>query len=80
MHYKNSFTIIIIIYQPRFRMKFPCVFDFFTVYSPDMPKRLPVMDIVRGLAKSMGTAVKCWLHYTLVTFAWLGVVPVTACK
>ncbi|XP_071785364.1 E3 ubiquitin-protein ligase MARCHF6-like [Asterias amurensis] len=55
-------------------------FSFTPIYSPDMPKRLPVMDIVRGLAKSMGTAVKCWLHYTLVTFAWLGVVPVTACR
>ncbi|XP_071958271.1 E3 ubiquitin-protein ligase MARCHF6-like [Antedon mediterranea] len=43
-----------------------------------MPARLPVQDIAKGLLKNIATAVKCWLHYTLVTFAWLGVVPVSA--
>lgn len=45
-----------------------------------MPKRLPIADILSGLARSMGTAVRYWLHYTLVAFAWLGVVPLTACR
>lgn len=28
----------------------------------------------------MITAVKYWLHYTLVAIAWLGIVPLTACR
>lgn len=28
----------------------------------------------------MVTAVKYWLHYTLVAIAWLGIVPLTACR
>ena len=52
----------------------------FTVYAPDMPKRLPIQDIVSGLLKSIGRAVRYWFHYTLVAVAWLGVVPLTACK
>ena len=52
----------------------------FTVYSPDMPSRLPVQDIFAGLVTSVGTAIRYWFHYTLVAFAWLGVVPLTACK
>lgn len=51
----------------------------FSVYSPDMPKRLPVKDIFGGLLSSIGRAVRYWFHYTLVAFAWLGVVPLTAC-
>ena len=45
-----------------------------------MPKRLPIKDIVSGLLKSVGRAVRYWFHYTLVAIAWLGVVPLTACK
>ena len=45
-----------------------------------MPKRLPIKDIFSGLVTSMGRAVRYWFHYTLVAFAWLGVVPLTACK
>ena len=51
-----------------------------SVYSPDMPKRLPVKDIIGGLFRSVGRAVLSWLHYTLVAIAWLGVVPLTACE
>lgn len=53
---------------------------FSSVYSPDMPSRLPVQDIFAGLVTSIGTAIRYWFHYTLVAFAWLGVVPLTACK
>uniref|UniRef100_A0A672H602 E3 ubiquitin-protein ligase MARCHF6 n=1 Tax=Salarias fasciatus TaxID=181472 RepID=A0A672H602_SALFA len=53
-------------------------FAFTPIYSPDMPPRLPVQDIFVGLVISIGTALKYWLHYTLVAFAWLGVVPLTA--
>ncbi|XP_022251567.1 E3 ubiquitin-protein ligase MARCH6-like [Limulus polyphemus] len=55
-------------------------FSFMPIYSPDMPQRLPVKDIFSGLLTSLGTAIRYWLHYTLVAFAWLGVVPLTACR
>ncbi|RUS79521.1 hypothetical protein EGW08_012719 [Elysia chlorotica] len=45
-----------------------------------MPNRLPIKDIVSGLVTSMARAVRYWFHYTLVAFAWLGVVPLTACR
>lgn len=50
------------------------------VYAADMPKRLPFYDIASGLLKSVAKALKYWFHYTLVAIAWLGVVPLTACK
>ncbi|XP_029687282.1 E3 ubiquitin-protein ligase MARCH6-like [Takifugu rubripes] len=55
-------------------------FAFTPIYSPDMPSRLPVQDIFAGLVASVGTAIRYWFHYTLVAFAWLGVVPLTACR
>lgn len=55
-------------------------FAFTPIYSPDMPKRLPIKDIISGLLTSIGRAVRYWFHYTLVAFAWLGVVPLTACR
>ncbi|XP_020288233.1 E3 ubiquitin-protein ligase MARCH6 [Pseudomyrmex gracilis] len=53
-------------------------FSFTPIYSPDMPRRLPLRDVVGGLFSSIVTAVKYWLHYTLVAVAWLGIVPLTA--
>uniref|UniRef100_A0A6P7GEV5 E3 ubiquitin-protein ligase MARCHF6 n=2 Tax=Diabrotica virgifera virgifera TaxID=50390 RepID=A0A6P7GEV5_DIAVI len=55
-------------------------FSFTPIYSPDMPRRLPVRDLAAGLLSSIATAVKYWSHYTLVGTAWLGVVPLTACR
>ncbi|KAG8180464.1 hypothetical protein JTE90_001997 [Oedothorax gibbosus] len=55
-------------------------FSFMPIYAPDMPKRLPIKDIFSGLLRSLGTAVRFWLHYTLVAVAWLGIVPLTACR
>lgn len=55
-------------------------FSFTPIYSPDMPRRLPLRDVAGGLLSSIATAVKYWLHYTLVALAWLGVVPLTACR
>lgn len=43
-----------------------------------MPRVLPLADVAGGLLNSVGTAVKYWLHYTLVALAWLGIVPLTA--
>jgi len=45
-----------------------------------MPKRLPLKDIISGLVSSLARAVRFWLHYTLVAMAWLGIVPLTACR
>lgn len=45
-----------------------------------MPRRLPLRDVIGGLLASVATAVKYWLHYTLVAIAWLGIVPLTACR
>ncbi|XP_037972675.2 E3 ubiquitin-protein ligase MARCHF6 isoform X2 [Plutella xylostella] len=55
-------------------------FSFMPIYSPDMPRRLPLRDVAGGLVASVAAAVKDWLHYTLVALAWLGVVPLTACR
>lgn len=55
-------------------------FSFTPIYSPDMPRRLPLKDLAAGLLSSIATAVKYWFHYTLVATAWLGVVPLTACR
>lgn len=55
-------------------------FSFTPIYSPDMPRRLPLRDVAGGLLSSIATAVKYWLHYTLVAIAWLGIVPLTACR
>ena len=55
-------------------------FLYFAVYSPDMPKRLPLSIIFSGFLGTVAHAVRFWLHYTLVALAWLGVVPLTACR
>jgi E3 ubiquitin-protein ligase MARCH6 len=53
-------------------------FSFTPIYSPDMPRVLPLKDVCCGLLSSIGKAVKSWIHYTLVALAWLGAVPLTA--
>jgi len=55
-------------------------FSFTPIYSPDMPQRIPLRLVLSGLVGTVGRAVKFWLHYTLVAIAWLGVVPLTACR
>ncbi|XP_034940131.1 E3 ubiquitin-protein ligase MARCHF6 [Chelonus insularis] len=55
-------------------------FSFTPIYSPDMPRRLPLRDVIGGLCSSIMTVVNYWLHYTLVALAWLGLVPLTACR
>ncbi|XP_023333010.1 E3 ubiquitin-protein ligase MARCH6 [Eurytemora carolleeae] len=55
-------------------------FSFTPIYSPDMPKRIPIRLVFSGVLGTVMKAVKFWLHYTLVAAAWLGVVPLTACR
>ena len=40
-----------------------------------MPNRLPIKDILYGLLSNLGTAIKYWLHYSIVAIAWLVLVP-----
>ncbi|XP_062553583.1 E3 ubiquitin-protein ligase MARCHF6 [Armigeres subalbatus] len=53
-------------------------FSFTPIYSPDMPRVLPLRYVAGGLLSSIGTAVNYWIHYSMVAVAWLGVVPLTA--
>lgn len=45
-----------------------------------MPKRLPLSIVFSGFLGTVAHAVRFWLHYTLVALAWLGIVPLTACR
>ncbi|KAH9529329.1 E3 ubiquitin-protein ligase MARCHF6 [Dermatophagoides farinae] len=53
-------------------------FSFIPIYSPDMPKRLPIKDIMSVLLRCLFTAARYWFQYTLVAAAWLGLIPLTA--
>lgn len=53
-------------------------FSFTPIYSPDMPRVLPLRDVAGGLISSVSKAIKYWVHYTLVAYAWLVFVPFTA--
>ena len=55
-------------------------FSFTPIYSPDMPKRLPLSIVFSGFLGTVAHAIRFWLHYTVVAIAWLGVVPLTACR
>lgn len=46
-------------------------FSFTPIYSPDMPRVLPLRVVAGGLVSSIATAVKYWLHYTLVAGEYL---------
>lgn len=43
-----------------------------------MPRVLPLKDVASGLISSIGKAAGKWIHYTLVAFAWFGIVPLSA--
>lgn len=53
-------------------------FSFQPIYSPDMPKVLPLRDVLLGLVSVIMKAGKSWAHYTLVGLAWFVVVPLSA--
>lgn len=53
-------------------------FSFIPIYSPDMPRMLPVRDVLLGLLKSITRAIKGYVHFTFVVIAWVGVVPLYA--
>ncbi|XP_026848052.1 E3 ubiquitin-protein ligase MARCH6 [Drosophila persimilis] len=53
-------------------------FSFQPIYAPDMPRVLPVKDVLVGLMSAVLEAARCWLHYSLVGLAWFGLVPLSA--
>uniref|UniRef100_A0A1I8EJ00 RING-type E3 ubiquitin transferase n=1 Tax=Wuchereria bancrofti TaxID=6293 RepID=A0A1I8EJ00_WUCBA len=50
------------------------------IYRSDMPQTLPLSEIIRGILLNMGRILRSWAIYTLVLVAWLGIVPITACR
>ncbi|VDO21964.1 unnamed protein product, partial [Brugia timori] len=55
-------------------------YSFQPIYRSDMPQTLPLSEIIRGILLNMGRILRCWAIYTLVLVAWLGIVPITACR
>ncbi|EDW69758.1 E3 ubiquitin-protein ligase MARCHF6 [Drosophila virilis] len=53
-------------------------FSFQPIYAPDMPRVLPLRDVLMGLMSAVLEGARCWLHYSLVGMAWFGVVPLSA--
>ncbi|EDV96814.1 E3 ubiquitin-protein ligase MARCHF6 [Drosophila grimshawi] len=53
-------------------------FSFQPIYAPDMPRVLPLRDVLVGLMSAVFEGARCWLHYSLVGMAWFGVVPLSA--
>ncbi|CAI5437615.1 unnamed protein product [Caenorhabditis angaria] len=55
-------------------------YSFQPIYRQDMPKALPVKDIVKGIVISLLGMLKTWLVYSLVMISWLFIVPLTAAR
>ncbi|KAH8418272.1 hypothetical protein KR222_009549, partial [Zaprionus bogoriensis] len=53
-------------------------FSFQPIYAPDMPRVLPLRDVLIGLMSAVLEGARCWLHYSLVGMSWFGVVPLSA--
>lgn len=45
-----------------------------------MPKHLPTRELLAVVAKSVITAIRSSLHYTLVLAAWLIFIPMSSCR
>ncbi|CAI2302547.1 unnamed protein product [Caenorhabditis sp. 36 PRJEB53466] len=55
-------------------------YSFQPIYRPDMPKALPIVEILRGVITSGLQMLKTWIVYTLVMATWLGLVPLAAAR
>ncbi|KAJ1369280.1 RINGv [Parelaphostrongylus tenuis] len=55
-------------------------YSFQPIYRHDMPKALPLIEILKGVAISAASMVRTWLVYTMVLISWLGIVPLTAAR
>ncbi|EYC03759.1 hypothetical protein Y032_0092g2608 [Ancylostoma ceylanicum] len=55
-------------------------YSFQPIYRHDMPKALPLAEILKGVAINAARMLRTWLVYTMVLVSWLGVVPLTAAR
>ncbi|TKR93793.1 hypothetical protein L596_008188 [Steinernema carpocapsae] len=55
-------------------------YSFQPIYRSDMPNRLPFVEVLKGISLNVFRIFRIWLTYTLVLAAWVGVVPLTACR
>ncbi|KAI6178434.1 RING-CH-type domain-containing protein [Aphelenchoides besseyi] len=55
-------------------------FSFQPVYSKDMPERLPMYDLVKGVFLMSVRLLRYILIYMLVAVCWLAIVPVISCR
>ncbi|VDO47150.1 unnamed protein product [Haemonchus placei] len=55
-------------------------YSFQPIYRHDMPKALPLAEILKGVAVNAAVMLRTWLVYTMVLVSWLGIVPLTAAR
>ncbi|KJH53376.1 zinc finger, C3HC4 type [Dictyocaulus viviparus] len=55
-------------------------YSFQPIYRQDMPKALPLVEILKGIVNSAVAVFRTWLIYTFVLLSWLGIVPLTAAR
>ncbi|KAK6029201.1 zinc finger, C3HC4 type [Ostertagia ostertagi] len=55
-------------------------YSFQPIYRHDMPKALPLVEILKGVVVNAAVMLRTWLVYTMVLVSWLGIVPLTAAR
>uniref|UniRef100_A0A1I7XD18 RING-type E3 ubiquitin transferase n=1 Tax=Heterorhabditis bacteriophora TaxID=37862 RepID=A0A1I7XD18_HETBA len=55
-------------------------YSFQPIYRSDMPKALPIIEILKGVSLNAARVLRIWVVYTMVLMAWLGIVPLTAAR
>jgi len=50
-------------------------YSFLPLYAIDMPKRLPIKDVLTSMASILMTRIKYCLHFILVGVVWSAIVP-----
>ncbi|KAL3113005.1 hypothetical protein niasHT_013470 [Heterodera trifolii] len=55
-------------------------FSFRPLYRPDMPERLPIFDLLRGVFLILANFMRLALTYAMVACCWLGIVPLMAAR
>ncbi|KAK5965750.1 Zinc finger C3HC4 type, partial [Trichostrongylus colubriformis] len=55
-------------------------YSFQPIYRHDMPKALPLAEILKGVVVNAAVMLRTWLVYTMVLVSWLGIVPLTAAR
>uniref|UniRef100_A0A914HHT7 RING-type E3 ubiquitin transferase n=1 Tax=Globodera rostochiensis TaxID=31243 RepID=A0A914HHT7_GLORO len=55
-------------------------FSFQPLYRPDMPDRLPIWDLLKGVFLILANFMRLTLTYAIVVCCWLGIVPLMAAR